>query len=141
MRQITLCFAGVMVMAMCVLIMTQLPTRSMVMVHHYVGPDRPDLNLPVASRAMKLDYAGGVIEISLNRKGRWVASGMPFGEEENLVRFLAERAELMRDHGRNPKLRMRIAGDAPARFMRDAAVVAEELGYDRLLLAVYREER
>lgn len=32
------------------------------------------------------------------------------------------------------------AGDAPARFLRDAAVAAEELGYDSLLLAVYREE-
>ena len=125
-------------MVMCVLMITQMPTRSPVFI--YWGPDQPVLDLPVAANAPKSHPPRGLTEISLNRRGEWMALGQPFEEVEDLGAFLAEWAEEVRERGRVPALRLRIPGDAPAGYMRDAVMTAEELGYGRLLVAVYREE-
>ena len=97
-------------------------------------PGRPLLNLPVAGGAEKV-HRRGIAEVSLTRRGEWVS---PLAEQaviEDLAGFLAREGERIRQGGSSPGLRLRIAADAPAKYVRDAAMAAEAKGYRDLWIA------
>lgn len=129
-------FAGVAAAALGLSNVVMLPTRSLGIGTHHT-PDYPLLKLPEATHYKK-GHARGTMVLSLDRENQWVVPSQ--GRVEDLEEFLARWAEAVRDAGRIPGLRVRIAGHAPARYCVTAAMLAEELGYNRLLVAVYAPE-
>ena len=99
--------------------------------------DQPSLVLPEATHHTN-GHARGTAVISLNHQLEWVAIGR--GRVDDLEEFLTWWAGVVDDAGRTPHLCVRVAGDAPARYYVRAAMMAEDLGYGGLRVAVHAPE-
>ena len=118
--------------ALGLITLVSMPSRDLII--DRVGNARPNLVLPVAKYASK-GHSRGTIEVSLNRKGDWVTAHGEQAEVPDLPAFLRERGKRIREAGYTPGLRVRIAADAPARHLREAAMAAEREGYGELRVA------
>ncbi len=103
-------------------------------------PDRPSLELAEASYAQSIHPERGVVEISLDKTNKWVGWGLERGSGDGLGWYLDYQGERLRENGVTPILQVRIDGDAPGRFLVEAAVQGERCGYERLLVRVYEAD-
>ena len=99
------------------------------------NPNYPGVDVPVASNSSR-SHSHSASVVSLSREGRWIHGEAGAVSEGELRSLLARKSSVMHGLGRTANIRVRIPKDAPARHFLAIHRIADECGFDRMIVSV-----